>query len=128
MGDTVRIYFGNGGPNLVSSFHVIGEIFEKVYSEGGVFANQRQVQTTVVPGWRIHHCRTPKLDVPGPTFWWIIPVPGLQQGVLGMLNGHRTREPTGVPGQGSGIVLVRKRRRSGSESPISRFRSKWHGQ
>lgn len=29
QGDRVRIYFGNAGPNLVSSFHVIGGIFDK---------------------------------------------------------------------------------------------------
>lgn len=48
VGDRVRIFFGNGGPNLVSSFHVIGEIFETVYPEGGLVAN-RNVQTTLVP-------------------------------------------------------------------------------
>ena len=35
VGETVRLYVGNGGPNLVSSFHVIGEIFDKVHVEGG---------------------------------------------------------------------------------------------
>lgn len=49
VGETVRIFFGNGGPNLVSSFHVIGEIFDKVYGEGGVKISQEQVQTTLVP-------------------------------------------------------------------------------
>ena len=39
---------GNGGPNLVSSFHVIGEIFDNVYTEGGSTANHN-VQTTLVP-------------------------------------------------------------------------------
>ena len=34
-GETVRLFVGNGGPNLVSSFHVIGEIFDKVWFEGG---------------------------------------------------------------------------------------------
>lgn len=48
VGDTVRIYFGVGGPNLTSSFHVIGEIFDKVYFEGGA-AFQNNVQTTMVP-------------------------------------------------------------------------------
>lgn len=48
-GETVRMFVGNGGPNLVSSFHVIGEIFDKVYTEGGVKANQEQVQTTLIP-------------------------------------------------------------------------------
>src|SRR5690625_6472632 len=33
VGETVRIYFGVGGPNLISSFHVIGEIFDRVYDQ-----------------------------------------------------------------------------------------------
>ena len=49
VGETVRLFVGNGGPNLVSSFHVIGEIFDHVYQEGGVNATQEQVQTTLVP-------------------------------------------------------------------------------
>lgn len=49
VGEKVRIFFGNGGPNLVSSFHVIGEIFDHVYTEGGMKANQQNVQTTLVP-------------------------------------------------------------------------------
>ncbi len=47
-GETIRIFVGNGGPNLVSSFHVIGEIFDKVYFEGGT-RYQENVQTTLVP-------------------------------------------------------------------------------
>ena len=47
-GETVRLYVGNGGPNLTSSFHVIGEIFDNVYSEGGTLA-QHNVQTTSIP-------------------------------------------------------------------------------
>lgn len=51
VGETVRIYFGVGGPNKVSSFHVIGEIFDTVYSEGSVSAARKDVQTTLVaPG------------------------------------------------------------------------------
>ncbi|MHA6278699.1 copper-containing nitrite reductase [Salinimicrobium sp. CAU 1759] len=48
VGETVRLYVGNGGPNLVSSFHVIGEIFDKVYLEGGSMINEN-VQTTLIP-------------------------------------------------------------------------------
>jgi nitrite reductase (NO-forming) len=48
VGETVRLFVGNGGPNLVSSFHVIGEIFDKVYFEGGA-RYQENVQTTLVP-------------------------------------------------------------------------------
>lgn len=48
VGETVRMYVGNGGPNLISSFHVIGEVFDKVYSEGGGKFNTN-IQTTLVP-------------------------------------------------------------------------------
>lgn len=48
VGETVRLFVGNGGPNLVSSFHVIGEIFDKVWYEGGTHY-QENVQTTLVP-------------------------------------------------------------------------------
>lgn len=48
VGETVRLFVGNGGPNLVSSFHVIGEIFDKVYVEGGSSINEN-VQTTLIP-------------------------------------------------------------------------------
>ncbi len=47
-GETVRLFVGNGGPNLVSSFHVIGEIFDKVWYEGGTHY-QENVQTTLIP-------------------------------------------------------------------------------
>ena len=44
----IRLFIGNGGPNLVSSFHVIGAIFDKVRFEGG--SNfQKNVQTTLIP-------------------------------------------------------------------------------
>lgn len=48
VGETVRLYVGNGGPNLVSSFHVIGEIFDRVWVEGGSLVNEN-VQTTLIP-------------------------------------------------------------------------------
>src|SRR4051812_31742415 len=47
-GETVRLFVGNGGPNLVSSFHVIGEIFDRVQQEGGTHV-QENVQTTLIP-------------------------------------------------------------------------------
>ena len=48
VGETVRLFVGNGGPNLVSSFHVIGAIFDEVRWEGGSNV-QKNVQTTLVP-------------------------------------------------------------------------------
>ena len=50
VGETVRIYFGVGGPNFTSSFHVIGEIFDKVYQLGSVTSPPlTDVQTVSVP-------------------------------------------------------------------------------
>jgi len=48
VGETVRLFVGNGGPNLVSSFHVIGAIFDEVRYEGGSNV-QKNVQTTLIP-------------------------------------------------------------------------------
>jgi nitrite reductase (NO-forming) len=63
VGETVRLFVGNGGPNLVSSFHVIGEIFDKVYVEGGTSVNEH-VQSTMVPAGGSAMVEF-KLDVPG---------------------------------------------------------------
>ncbi len=63
VGETIRLYVGNGGPNAVSSFHVIGEIFDRVQFEGGTHY-QENVQTTLIPagGAAIAEFR---LEVPG---------------------------------------------------------------
>ncbi len=50
VGETVRIFFGVGGPNFTSSFHVIGEIFDRVYNLGSLTTNPtKDVQTISVP-------------------------------------------------------------------------------
>lgn len=63
VGETVRLFIGNGGPNLTSSFHVIGEVFDRVWLEAGAMVN-RDVQTTVVPAGGATVVEF-KLDVPG---------------------------------------------------------------
>jgi len=52
VGETVRIFFGVGGPNFTSSFHVIGEIFDRVHDQGSLTSPPlTDVQTTTVaPG------------------------------------------------------------------------------
>tara|TARA_Y100000310_G_scaffold29844_1_gene28365 strand:- start:568 stop:1560 length:993 start_codon:yes stop_codon:yes gene_type:complete len=65
VGDNVRMYFGNIGPNGVSSFHIIGEIFDKVHVEGSLAGTvNRNVQTTLVPSAGATIVEF-KLDVPG---------------------------------------------------------------
>ena len=50
VGDTVRIFFANGGPNATSSFHMIGEIFDRAYAYGSLTAEPlTNVQTITVP-------------------------------------------------------------------------------
>lgn len=64
VGESVRMYLGNGGPNLISSFHLIGEIFDRVYGEGGSTVNQKDVQTTLIPAGGASMVEF-GLDVPG---------------------------------------------------------------
>jgi nitrite reductase (NO-forming) len=65
VGETIRLYVGVGGPNLTSSFHVIGEIFDTVYPEGAVGSPaQKNVQTTLIPAGGAAIVEF-KADVPG---------------------------------------------------------------
>ena len=63
VGEKIRLFVGNGGPGLVSSFHVIGEIFDKVHIEGGSMINEN-VQTTLIPAGGAAIVEF-KVDVPG---------------------------------------------------------------
>jgi nitrite reductase (NO-forming) len=65
VGETVRLFFGVGGPNKSSAFHVIGEIFDRVYGLGSISAPATpDVQTvTVAPGGAT--VAEMKLEVPG---------------------------------------------------------------
>ena len=85
VGETVRLFVGNGGPNMVSSFHVIGEIFDKVYVEGGSLQN-KHVQTTLVPAGGAAITEF-KVDVPG-TFIMVDHsiFRAFNKGALGMLK------------------------------------------
>ena len=62
--DTIRLFFGVGGPNLTSSLHVIGEIFDRVYPEGALNNPHFNVQTTLVPAGGAVMTEF-KVDVPG---------------------------------------------------------------
>ncbi len=67
VGETIRLYFGNGGPNLASSFHVIGEVFDRVYPEGGLGPNASadiNAETITVPPGSATIVEF-KMDVPG---------------------------------------------------------------
>jgi nitrite reductase (NO-forming) len=63
-GETVRLFVGNGGPNLTSSFHVIGEVFDRAWLGGNTTAIESNLQTaTVAPGGSV--IVEFKVNVPG---------------------------------------------------------------
>ncbi|MCU7494862.1 MAG: nitrite reductase, copper-containing [Ignavibacteria bacterium] len=64
VGQTVRLFIGDGGPNLVSSFHLIGEIFDEVHMQGGSLVTQKNVGTTLIPAGGTSILQF-KLEVPG---------------------------------------------------------------
>jgi len=93
VGETIRIFVGNGGPNLVSSFHIIGEIFDRVNVEGGTIINEN-VQTTLVPAGGSTIVEF-KVEVPGT----LIIVDhsifrAFNKGALGMINVSGPDDPT----------------------------------
>lgn len=64
-GEKVRLFVGNGGVNLTSSFHIIGEIFDVVYPEAAIGSeSHKNVQSTIVPTGGASIAEF-KLDFPG---------------------------------------------------------------
>src|SRR3546814_17917894 len=55
VGETVRIFFGVGGPNKASSFHVIGEIFDRVYDRSEERRVGKECVRTCRSRWSRHH-------------------------------------------------------------------------
>jgi nitrite reductase (NO-forming) len=86
VGETVRIFFGVGGPNLVSSFHVIGEIFDRVYDQASLTSPAlTDVQTTMVPAGGAAVVEF-KLQVPGRYILVDHSLSRLQKGAAGYLE------------------------------------------
>jgi nitrite reductase (NO-forming) len=101
QGEKIRLFVGNGGPNLVSSFHVIGEIFDNVYEGGGTTVSN-DIQTTLIPagGAAITEFRA---DVPG-TFIMVDHsiFRAFDKGALGMIDVMGDAQPIVFDGAGSG--------------------------
>jgi len=99
VGETVRIFFGVGGPNFTSSFHVIGEIFDKVYMLGGLLTSPVQgIQTvTVAPGGAV--VVEFKVDVPGNYTLVDHALARAERGLLGILSVEGPPNPDIFNGQ-----------------------------
>ncbi len=94
VGETVRIYIGVGGPNFTSSFHVIGEIFDRAYSFASFTSPPiTDVQTVSVPpggAWVVEF----KLDVPGRYILVDHALSRLERGLVGFLFAEGEEDPS----------------------------------
>ena len=105
VGESVRIFFGVGGPNFTSSFHVIGEIFDRVYDQASLTgAPLTDVQTTLVPPGGATMVEF-SLEVPGNYILVDHALARLQRGLAGYLVVEGPAAPeifNGTPSAGSG--------------------------
>ncbi len=93
VGETVRIFFGVGGPNAISSFHVIGEIFDRVYNQATLTSPPvTDVQTTVVPAGGAAIVEF-KLEVPGRYILVDHALSRLERGLAGFLLVEGPNDP-----------------------------------
>ena len=93
-GDTVRIYFGNIGPNSASSFHVIGEIFDNVNIGGSLDgAVNHNVQTTLVPAAGATIVEF-KIDVPGDYLLVDHSIFRVAKGAVGIITATGKEDPS----------------------------------
>jgi nitrite reductase (NO-forming) len=93
VGETVRIYFGVGGPNYTSSFHVIGEIFDKLHNLGSLTsAPLLDVQTATVPPGGAAVVEF-KLEVPGNYMLVDHALTRVARGLAGVLQVEGTNNP-----------------------------------
>ena len=101
VGETVRIFFGVGGPNATSSFHVIGEIFDRVYDQGAMGTTPAtNVQTTTVPAGGATIVEF-KLDVPGRYILVDHALSRLERGLAGFLVVEGPENPAVFHGDGA---------------------------
>lgn len=93
VGETVRIFFGVGGPNLTSSFHVIGEVFDRIYTMGDLTSTPlSNIQTiTVAPGGAA--VVDFKLEVPGRFILVDHALSRLNKGCIGFLDVEGPQNP-----------------------------------
>ncbi|NLO79551.1 MAG: nitrite reductase, copper-containing [Xanthomonadaceae bacterium] len=86
VGETVRIFFGVGGPNATSSFHVIGEIFDRVYRDGDLITPPSEGVQTVTVGPGSAAMVEFKVDVPGRYILVDHALSRMEKGLAGFLH------------------------------------------
>ncbi len=94
VGETVRMYFGVGGPNLVSSLHMIGEVFDRVYDYASFTSPPlTDVQTTLVPSGGATMVEF-KVDYPGRYLLVDHSLSRAEKGLVGFLDVEGEADPT----------------------------------
>lgn len=93
VGETVRIFFGVGGPNFTSSFHVIGEIFDRVYDQGSLTTEPiKDIHVNLVPAGGTTMVEF-KLDVPGRYILVDHSLSRAERGLVGFLEAEGPENP-----------------------------------
>ena len=94
VGEEVRIFFGVGGPNMTSSFHLIGEVFDRVYNLASFTSPPlTDVQTTLVPPGGATMVEF-KVDYPGKYILVDHALSRAEKGLTGILTVHGKADPT----------------------------------
>ena len=93
VGDTIRMFYINAGPNLTANWHVIGEIFDRVYPEGSLITPPLQnVQTTVVPAGGSSMAEF-KVEVPGTYINVDHAIFRIAKGAVGLIKVEGSEQP-----------------------------------
>src|SRR5690554_3676216 len=93
VGEEVRIFFGVGGPNLISSFHLIGEVFDRVYDLASFTSPPlTDVQTTLVPPGGATMVEF-KVDYPGKYILVDHALSRAEKGLVGFLTVNGEADP-----------------------------------
>ena len=93
VGDTIRMFYINAGPNHVASWHIIGEIFDRVYPEGSLTtAPLEGLQTTVVPAGGSSMAEF-KVEVPGTYLNVDHSIFRIAKGAVGLLKVEGAEQP-----------------------------------
>ena len=94
VGEEVRIFFGVGGPNMTSSFHLIGEVFDRVYNLASFTSPPlTDVQTTLVPPGGATMVEF-KVDYPGKYILVDHALSRAEKGLTGILTVHGDADAT----------------------------------
>jgi len=115
VGEKIRIFVGNGGPNLTSSFHLIGEIFDNVYPEGGTTVTHNVQTTSIPPGGSA----IVELQVQVPGTYILVDhalFRAFNKGALGMLKVDGPPDLSVYTGKEVDAVYIGKAAEAGSEA------------